>query len=1761
MKASLLHFFTRRTFFNLFLSFVVLFNLGIVSPPQSALAAGVNCIASSPNNGAYVVTPCITVPADGATVSGLQTVSAVVTVTGTSPGISKLIFYLNGEYLLTDFQTPYTFTLPTNKWVDGSKLLSVEVLMKDTFTSQRSLISLQFNNGISQPPINNNTFTPTSGTTPAAGQPFVLAATGDGAGGMTQADTVTSMVDSWNPNLFFYLGDVYEKGTSTEFYNWYGTPDSFYGRFRDVTNPIIGNHEYENGVAPGYFDYWDNVPNYYSYDAAGWRFIALNSNCGLLQNCAVGQAQYQWLLNDLNANSNACTMVYFHHPVYNVGPQGPSEQMNDMWALMAQKGVDVVLTGHDHNYQRWVPLDGNGQPSSTGITQFVAGGGGHGITNFVTTDSRLAMGSDTSPNSLGSLRFEMNQYGASFQYINYLGNVLDSGSIPCSGAPADSSAPSAPANLTVAASSSTQADLSWSASSDNVGVAGYDIYRNGSFLVRLGVVTSYRDVNLTQGAVYNYQVKARDAAGNLSAFSNTATVTMPALLFSDGFESGNFASWTSNSNLLIQQQDIYAGLYAARQSSSGAGSSYASKTLSTTQSNLYYSLRFKDISKGSTSAYLQRFRTSSNGAIGGVFLSSTNRLSFRNDVASTSNTTGPIVTLGVWHELQTRLSINGTSSQIEVWYDGELIPSLSVTANLGSSPIGRIHLGDSSASNIYNIALDEVGLNTSFIEVNDLQPPSVPTSLAATASAPHIVNLTWNPSTDDVGVAGYDIYRNGALLTSIGAATSYTDTPVSPSFTYNYQVQARDVAGNLSTRSTVASVTTPADTTPPSVTLTAPAAGATVNGTVTISANAIDNAAIARVDFMVNGQGIGRVEEPPYTMNWDTTTVPDGNVTIAARAFDIASNQSAESSRTILVNNSVTPTPTLTPTPANTPTIQPPASICLPATQDSFTVQDKPQQVHGPDLELKIKPDPGFERRLLIGFDLSSIPPTRAVVDAKLRLYETSSISGQTINLYRLTDSWVESQMNWTMRDSVNRWITPGGDYSATPVASFVPNLANQYREINITGLAQNWVNGTFSNYGLILRASGSNGESKFASREVLTTSQRPELCITHQQAQVFTPAPSATPSQISTATPTITPGGPTVTPITPTAAWTNTPVNTPTNQSPTLVCLAPTQDSFIVQDKPNQNNESGSDLRIKPDAGMERRILIGFNLSSIPQPSTIISSTLRLYELTTRTSQTITLYRLTNSWVGSQVTWNLRSTGSSWSAAGGDYQNTALATFSPNLANQYRDIDVTSVTQGWLNGTFSNHGLLLRTSGATGEVRFASNEAITASQRPQLCITYQLPATITPTFSATVPVTPSHTPTITPTSTLTVTPTNTPNVTATFTSTASQTPSPSNTPTATLTSTATQVGSGNTFTFVAAADSYVNESSPGTNYGSATTLRQDASPILRSYVRFNVQGLSGTVTKATLRFFTANSSSSGYQVRSMTDNSWGEFAINFTNSPAVGDVIGSSGAFGTGVWTTVDVTPLISTNGLVSFALTTTNNTAFNLSSRETGANAPQLVIETQFINTATPSATSVPTHTPTETSTPTIGPSPTLTNTPTATFTPTETATPTQTLTPTATSMFTTFTFTPVADSYANEGSPTTNYGTSPTLRADATPLVRSYLRFNVQGLSRSITRVTLRIFTNSSSSLGYEVRNVADNSWAEGTINHSNAPAMDGVNATSGPFASGVWTTVDITPLITSNGTYNLALTTTSGTAFSLASREAGANAPQLVIETAP
>ena len=408
---------------------------------QTPVQAVSTCVTSGPASSAYTVTVCITNPADRTTLTGDSPVTGTVIVSpapapGAANPVQRIVFYLGGDYLLTDYQSPYNFILPTTRWIDGSYPLAVEAKMRDGFVTNQSVIQVNFNNGVTSIPVNTRQFTPAPGTNPQLpDDPLIVAAVGDGAGGETSATNVTNLIGSWNPNLFLYLGDVYENGTSTEFYNWYGQGSQFYSQFRSITNPTNGNHEYTNGVAPGYFDYWDNVPHYYSFNARGWHFISLDANSSYGQT-GVGSTQYQWLAQDLASNTAACILAYWHEPIYNIGKEPSAAYMQAVWSLLVQSKVDIVLNGHDHDYQRWVPLDGIGQPSPNGITEFVVGTGGHGIQTFVTTDTRMAAGFDsiTNPSPLGALRLRLYTTHAAYDFINTSNNFLDTGLINCKNA-------------------------------------------------------------------------------------------------------------------------------------------------------------------------------------------------------------------------------------------------------------------------------------------------------------------------------------------------------------------------------------------------------------------------------------------------------------------------------------------------------------------------------------------------------------------------------------------------------------------------------------------------------------------------------------------------------------------------------------------------------------------------------------------------------------------------------------------------------------------------------------------------------------------------------------------------------------------------------------------------------------------------------------------------------------------------------------------------------------------------------------------------------------------------------------------------------------------------------------------------------------------------------------------------------------------------------------------------------------------------------
>ncbi len=906
-------------YFKAVITLVVLSSLILMLPQKPVSAAGTECQSSSPESTAYTVTVCITAPADGAVVSGNTSVTATVNVTPTNPGIQKLEFYLGSQYLLTDYSSPYTFAIPTTKFVDGSRLLEVEAHMRDGFISARAGVNLTFNNGITEPPSNTNTFTPTSGSTPQAGRPFVLAATGDGASGEANADAVTDLIAGWNPNMLLYLGDVYNDGTETEFHNWYGTGSNRYSRFRSITNPTVGNHEYQGLQAPDYFDYWDNVPHYYSFNAAGWHFINLDSTSQYNQT-APGTPQYDWLAGDLSTNTAVCTIAYFHHPVYNVGAEGESPRMNGIWALLAEHGVDIVLTGHDHDYQRWYALNGQGELDPNGMTEFVVGTGGHGIQDFIKTDSRMVVGFNTPPTAFGALRMELNLDGAAFQFVNIQGNVLDSGSIPCSGAATDVTPPSAPTNLTATALGATHVDLNWTSATDNVGVTNYEIYRDGELIDTTSITTSYADNTVVGSISYHYQIRARDVAGNVSGLSNQATITAP-LLFRDDFESGDLSNWNwvSPTGLTVQQQQIYDSPYALRATSTSSAS-WAYKQLGVAQNNVYYRLRFKLISQASN-VFLMRFRsgtTGTSGGILGVYVTNTGKLAFRNDVGGTPTISSTNVTGGVWHDLQTHVFINGASSKVEIWLDGIPISDLNNTESLGTTSIRRIQIGDNSTSPIYDVAFDNVMVNKSLI---DMIPPSVAlTEPLDNAMVRADVTLTATAS-DSSPIDRVEFFANGTLIGTdytapynmIWNSSTVSDGPVI--------LTARAIDFGFNSTTSTAHVVT-VDNTAPDATIDSGPAGTVNNDSATFTFSSSEPASY--ICFIDDEE----IEDcgSPQTFN----NLTNGSHTFQVTATDSAGNNDPTPAiqswivdvGTATVTDTPTATPTLTPTlmPTSTPT-------------------------------------------------------------------------------------------------------------------------------------------------------------------------------------------------------------------------------------------------------------------------------------------------------------------------------------------------------------------------------------------------------------------------------------------------------------------------------------------------------------------------------------------------------------------------------------------------------------------------------------------------------------------------------------------------------------------------------------------------------------------------------------------------------------------------------------------------------------------------
>lgn len=203
-----------------------------------------------------------------------------------------------------------------------------------------------------------------------------------------QQKATSDLLVAAKPTAVLTLGDEqYDEGRIGGFHSVYGPT---WGRLLTITHPAPGNHEYSSGNADGYYRYFGKAAGspttpYYSFDLGSWHIVALNSECSSAGGCAHGSPQERWLVADLAAHTNRCTLAFWHAPRFSSGGHGSDAAYAPFWDDLYRAGAEVVLNGHDHSYERFAPQTPSAKPDPRrGIREFVVGTGGKNLRPFHT---------------------------------------------------------------------------------------------------------------------------------------------------------------------------------------------------------------------------------------------------------------------------------------------------------------------------------------------------------------------------------------------------------------------------------------------------------------------------------------------------------------------------------------------------------------------------------------------------------------------------------------------------------------------------------------------------------------------------------------------------------------------------------------------------------------------------------------------------------------------------------------------------------------------------------------------------------------------------------------------------------------------------------------------------------------------------------------------------------------------------------------------------------------------------------------------------------------------------------------------------------------------------------------------------------------------------------------------------------------------------------------------------------------------------------
>ncbi len=556
------------------------------------------------------------------------------------------------------------------------------------------------------------------------------------------------------------------------------------------------------------------------------RFLMLsprqNFLHGGLYDYSTGSPRLQWVsdrIDEARAAGIRWIVVGMHHNYITAGTKN-DEVGSALMNLLISKKVDLILQGHDHTYQRSKQLSHSAAcPSLTGSSTTAAnfacvtddGGDGHypkdggtviliqgmgGVGQYATstTDPQAPyfaklMGNTTGTTgevTFGYNRFTVSPTEMSSEFVRGAGGVFtDRFRIGGASPEPDTTPPTAPVNLRATAAGATRADLAWDAATDNTGVTSYDVYRDGARLTTV-TGTTYADLTVSAGTTYTYTVRAKDAAGNVSPDSAPGVVTTPM-----GTSTTVTVTPAHDATLMKDFPTVNYGDAVALEADNSPVKSFLTKFTVTGTAG-------KRIDKAVLRLYVSNASNS-----GGVFRATTSTSWSQGTVTwatapvadGVSLGTVPSVTAGRWVEVNLAPLVKG---------DG----TYSIRASSTSTDGAGYNAGE-APSNKPHVVLTVAPVTIP--PPADTTPPTAPVNLRATAAGATRADLAWDAATDNTGVTSYDVYRDGARLTTV-TGTTYADLTVSARTTYTYTVRAKDAAGNVSPDSAPGVVTTPMGT-------------------------------------------------------------------------------------------------------------------------------------------------------------------------------------------------------------------------------------------------------------------------------------------------------------------------------------------------------------------------------------------------------------------------------------------------------------------------------------------------------------------------------------------------------------------------------------------------------------------------------------------------------------------------------------------------------------------------------------------------------------------------------------------------------------------------------------------------------------------------------------------------------------------------------------------------------------------------------------